>query len=92
MGVDFASSFALSELSASLTCFLSFFGHVACGILVPGPGTGPALPAVEAQSPNRRLGKSFVFLFSILFWHIVLSKPFHTCLSHTLLFQSLPSL
>ena len=32
MGVDFASSFALSELSASLSCFLSLFGHVVCGI------------------------------------------------------------
>ena len=49
----------LSGCKFSIYATNSFFGflfwlrHVACRILIPRPGIGPALPAVEARSPNH---------------------------------------
>ena len=40
------------SLSLSFSLFFFFFGHAACGILVPQPGIEPAPPAVEAWSSN----------------------------------------
>ena len=45
--------------------FFSFsvFGcHMACGILVPQPGTEPVFPAVEAWSPNHWTAREFPWL------------------------------
>ena len=36
-----------------------FFGHVACGILVPRPGIKPRAPAVRALGPNHWTAREF---------------------------------
>ena len=33
--------------------------HIACGILVPGPGIEPVTPAVEVGSPNHWAAREF---------------------------------
>ena len=51
-------------------CFLFwFFGHEACGILVPQPGIKPAPPALEVQSPNHWTAREVPFPpFIFLAW------------------------
>ena len=40
-----------------------FFGHKACGILVPWPGTEPASPALEGEVlTSGLLGQSLLLL------------------------------
>ena len=53
---------------------LFYFGHEACGILVPQPGIEPGPPAVELWSPNHWTAREvpkilgvFMFLFFSLF-------------------------
>ena len=43
----------LLEMSAGYSLSLLFFGHIACGILVPWLGIKPKPPALEAQSLNH---------------------------------------
>ena len=43
-----------------------YFGHMACGILVPQPGIKPASRALEAQSLNHwTAGEVPIFIFKI---------------------------
>ena len=48
------SYFLSGEISVHVLCQFSFhfFGHVACGVLVPWPGIEPMHPAVAAWSPS----------------------------------------
>ena len=49
------------EVKKYFTLKKNFFWpcHVACGILVPGPGTEPVPSAVKVQSPNHRTDREF---------------------------------
>ena len=52
---------ALKSLECSLT-FFCFGHHVACGILVPQPGTEPRPSAVRTRSPNHWTAREFPVL------------------------------
>ena len=43
----------LVHLKSFILFFCLFFGHTACGILVPQPGTKPVSPALGEQSLNH---------------------------------------
>jgi len=43
--------------------FLYFFGHRACGILVPQQGIKPMPPAVEAWTPNHWTTREILVAF-----------------------------
>ena len=49
----FVTEHCLSVKTEVLLLKTFFFGHVACGILVPRPGIELTPPALEAQSPNH---------------------------------------
>ena len=55
----------------SLYCVEAFFFlpyHVACGILIPGPGIQPRSPAVKAQSHTQWITREFL-LFGLMQSH-----------------------
>ena len=47
------------EIIIGLTLFFFFFGHMACGILVPRPGIETRPPEAEARSPNHWTTREF---------------------------------
>ena len=51
--------------------FFFFSGHVACGILGPGPGIEPGPSAVKVWSLNHWTAKEFPnFLFSFIIYFL----------------------
>ena len=54
----------LLQEAFQVVSFFFFFGHVACGILVPQPGMEPVPPAVEAHSLNHWTGREVLSWFS----------------------------
>ena len=57
-----------------------FFGHQACGILVPWPGIKPSPPAVEAWRLNHRTAGEVPTLFKKWFRRVV--SPSAGCVLH----------
>ena len=76
-------------VSCSLYCVEAFFFlpyHVACGILIPGPGIQPRSPAVKAQSHTQWTTREFP-LFGLMQSHFTFYLCFQ-CLFFFFFFQN----
>ena len=60
-------------LGLSFLCF--FLAYVACGILVPRPGTDPGPSAVRARSPNHWAAREFPRFKILSLWYLDTHLP-----------------